>query len=73
MCSLFLASKDRVAYGLQMSFCLRAVVVVGLTAPEGLFIELDFLDVRTSIDHRTKMGITNRQSLQPVRSWLCIP
>ena len=63
MGTLFLAGEDGVAHGLEMGLGLGTVVIVGRAAPEGLFIELDFLDVRTAIDHRTEVGVSNRQGL----------
>ena len=73
VCSLFLTGKDRVSHSLKMNLGLKAVVIVGRTAPEGFLIELYLFDVCPAINHRTKMGITYRQCFQPMRSRLCIP
>ena len=38
MCFLFPSLKDELSHLLQMSLRLRTIVIVGRTAPEGLFI-----------------------------------
>ena len=38
MCFLFPPLEDELSHLLQMSLCLRAIVVVGGTAPKGFFI-----------------------------------
>ena len=55
---LFLAGEDGIAHFLQMSLCLRAVVIVWRTAPESLFVELDLLGIGLAIDHSAEVGVT---------------
>ena len=59
MCCLFLSFKDQVAYLLKMCLRLRAVVIVGRTAPECLFIQLYGLTIGLSIYHRTQVRVTD--------------
>ena len=62
---LLFASEDGVAHLFQVSQRLMAVVVVGTARPEGLLVELDFLRVGATIDHRTQMRVTHWQGFQP--------
>ena len=69
----FLAVEDQLAHLLQVGLRLGAVVVVGLSAPEGLFVQLNLLGVGAAIDHRPQMGVAHRQRLQPVTGGTAVP
>ena len=73
MSSFFVTLENQIAHFLKMLLCLRTVIIVRRTAPERFLIELDFLIVRTSIDHGTHVGIAYRQSFQPVSCRSLIP
>ena len=48
-----LAGKNELAHLRQRSQRLTTIVIVGRTAPEGFFVELDFLRLSATIDHRS--------------------
>ena len=53
VCLAFLSVEDQLAHFLQMLVCLRAVVILGASAPERLLVQLQLLGVGSAIDHST--------------------
>ena len=64
---------DGLADGRQDSQCLGIVVVVGGTAPEGIFIQLDGVTLHTTIDHGSQSAIAQGQGFHPVVGRLVVP
>ena len=69
----FLALEDELTHLLQVCLGLRAVVVVGRAAPEGFFVQLNFLNVGAAIDHGSQMTVAYGKCLQPVGGGTAIP
>ena len=60
---IFLAFEDKSTHLGQYGQRLVAVIVVGRTAPERLFVQLYLLSLSAAIDHRSQMGVAYRQCL----------
>ena len=53
------AFEDQLTHFLQMCLRLRTIIGVGRTAPEGLFVDLDFLGLGTALDHSAQLGVAD--------------
>ena len=52
---LFLSGKYQFTHILYSYFCIRIIIIVWRTTPEGLLIQLYLFDVSTSIHHGSKV------------------
>ena len=68
-----LALENQATHLGQDSQRLLGVIVVRLSAPEGLFVQLDFLYVGAAIDHGAQVGVAYGQGLQPMAGGLGVP
>ena len=56
-CLALLALEDEAAHLGQMGQRLLGIVVVGLSAPERLLVQLDFLHIGAAVNHGTEMRV----------------
>ena len=70
---LVLPLEDKLTHLRQVFLRLRMNHLIGLSCPEGLFIELDMLHSRRTEDHAADDTIAHRQCLRPSLSRLVVP
>ena len=70
---LLLSVEDIVAHCGQVGCGCTAVIIVGTSAPERVFVELDLIDARSAVYHTAYTAITNRQGLEPYLCGLVVP
>ena len=68
-----LAFEDEASHLGPLLERLRAVVLVGLSAPKRLLVELNLFRFGAAIDHRAKVTVADGQRLEPSRRRLRIP
>ena len=70
---LFFSFEDEAAHLWEICQRLAAVVLVGRAAPEGFFVELDFLGSCAAEDHSPHVGVADGEGFEPVRCGLGVP
>ena len=70
---LILPLVDEFAYLSQALLGQRVDVVVGATAPKGVFVQLDGVAHQSAIDHGSQSSVTQRQCLHPMFRRAVVP
>ena len=70
---VFTTLENHVTHSVQIVARSCAVVVMRATAPECLFIELDFILLHATINHGSHAGISQWKCFEPRRSRLVVP
>ena len=70
---VFTTLENHITHSVQIVARRCAVIVMRSTAPECLFIELDFILLHATIDHGSHTGISQWKCFEPRRSRLVVP